>query len=71
MRGIAKQSPWGSDDWEEIERRAHKEVVPNSGGRIGRVEDIALAVTFLAGQLADYIDGANLRVDGGYVTSIS
>jgi NAD(P)-dependent dehydrogenase (short-subunit alcohol dehydrogenase family) len=70
MRGIAKQSQWGTDDWEEIERRAVKEVVPNSVGRIGRVEDIAHAVTFLASPLADYIDGANLRVDGGYVTSI-
>jgi 3-oxoacyl-[acyl-carrier protein] reductase len=71
MRGIAKQSQWGTDDWEEIERRAVKEVVPNSVGRIGRVEDIAHAVTFLASPLADYIDGANLRVDGGYVTSIN
>jgi 3-oxoacyl-[acyl-carrier protein] reductase len=71
MRGIAKQSGWGTDDWTEIERRAVREVVPNSVGRIGRVEDIAHAVAFLASPLADYIDGANLRVDGGYVTSVN
>jgi 3-oxoacyl-[acyl-carrier protein] reductase len=71
MRGIAQQSQWGTDDRAEIERRAVKEIVPNSVGRIGRVEDIANAVTFLASPLADYIDGANLRVDGGYVTSIN
>jgi 3-oxoacyl-[acyl-carrier protein] reductase len=38
-------------------------------GRIGRVEDMAHAVTCLASPLADVIDGANPRVDGGYVTA--
>jgi 3-oxoacyl-[acyl-carrier protein] reductase len=71
LRGIAKQSGWAADDWSEIERRFVKEIVPNSVGRIGRVEDIAHAVAFLASPLADYIDGANLRVDGGYVTSVN
>jgi NAD(P)-dependent dehydrogenase (short-subunit alcohol dehydrogenase family) len=45
--------------------------VPNSVARIGRADDIANAVAFLASPLADYIDGANLRVDGGYVTAIN
>jgi 3-oxoacyl-[acyl-carrier protein] reductase len=71
MRGIAQQARWGTDDWAEIERRIVKDVVPNSVGRIGRVEDIAHAVAFLASPLSDYIDGANLRVDGGYVTSVN
>jgi 3-oxoacyl-[acyl-carrier protein] reductase len=69
--GMAKQEGWGTDDWAEIERRAAKEVVPTLVGRIGRVDDIANAVTFLASPLADFIDGANLRVDGGYVTAIN
>jgi 3-oxoacyl-[acyl-carrier protein] reductase len=69
--GIAKQQGWGTDDWTEIERRAAREVVPTSVGRIGRVDDIANAVTFLASPLADFIDGSNLRVDGGYVTAIN
>lgn len=68
--GMAEQQGWGTD-WAEIERRAVKEVVPNSVGRIGRVEDIANAVAFLASPLADFIDGANLRVDGEYVTAIN
>ena len=55
----------------EIERRAVKEIVPNSVARIGRADDIANAVAFLASPLADYIDGANLRVDGGYVAAIN
>jgi 3-oxoacyl-[acyl-carrier protein] reductase len=68
MRGIAAQRGWGND-WPEIERRAVAEIVPNSVGRMGHVEDIANAVAFLASPLAGYIDGATLRVDGGRIPS--
>jgi 3-oxoacyl-[acyl-carrier protein] reductase len=68
--GMAKENGWG-DDWAEIERRAVQEMVPNSVGRVGRVEEVANAVTFLASPLADFIDGSNLRVDGGFVTAIN
>jgi 3-oxoacyl-[acyl-carrier protein] reductase len=71
LRGIARQQGWGTENWPEIERRAVKEVVPTSVGRIGRPEEIAHAVAFLASPLADFIDGANLRVDGGFVASIN
>ena len=36
-------------------------------GRLGTPDDIAAAVAFLASDEADYITGATLRVDGGYV----
>jgi len=42
-----------------------------SVGRIGRVEKVAHAVAFLASPLADFIDGADSRVAGGYVTAIN
>jgi NAD(P)-dependent dehydrogenase (short-subunit alcohol dehydrogenase family) len=45
LRGIAQQG-WGTDEWAEIERRAVKEVVPTSVGRIGRVEEVAHAVAY-------------------------
>lgn len=35
-------------------------------GRLGTIEDIGHAVAFLASDAADYITGANLRVDGGF-----
>ena len=35
-------------------------------GRVGRIEDIGRAATFLSSSAADYITGAVLRVDGGY-----
>lgn len=37
-------------------------------GRMGQMEDIANAVTFLASSKADYITGVILRVDGGFAT---
>ena len=37
----------------------------NPSGRLGRVEDVAHLVTFVASPLAGYMNGANLRVDGG------
>ena len=55
----------------EIEPRIVQEVLPNSVGRIGRVEDVANAVAFLAIPLAGFINGANLRVDGGSAQSVN
>ena len=39
-------------------------------GRLGSPEDVARAVTFLASPSAAYITGANLVVDGGFVSRV-
>jgi len=39
-------------------------------GRIGQPEDIAKAVAFLVSEDADYITGATLRVDGGFLQGL-
>jgi NAD(P)-dependent dehydrogenase (short-subunit alcohol dehydrogenase family) len=36
-------------------------------GRIGAPEDIALPAVFLASEMARYITGVTLPVDGGYL----
>jgi 3-oxoacyl-[acyl-carrier protein] reductase len=69
-RGVAKAQNWG-DDMAEIEARIVKEILPNSVGRVGRIEDIANLVAFVASPLAGFINGANLRVDGGSAQSVN
>jgi len=49
-------------------RRARESKVPL--GRLGRPDDIADAVLFLAGEGASYITGQNLLVDGGVTMGI-
>lgn len=39
-------------------------------GRLGTPEDVARAALFLASEDADYVTGATLRVDGGYVLGL-
>jgi meso-butanediol dehydrogenase/(S,S)-butanediol dehydrogenase/diacetyl reductase len=39
-------------------------------GRVGRPEDIAAAIAFLAADEAAFINGANLVVDGGLTAGI-
>jgi 3-oxoacyl-[acyl-carrier protein] reductase len=70
MLKLAAQQGWGTT-WEEIEPKVIANVVPLSVARLGRVDDVAHAVAYLASPLADFIDGANLRVDGGSVTAIN
>ncbi|KAJ1684563.1 hypothetical protein LUZ63_020318 [Rhynchospora breviuscula] len=38
---------------------------PNPAGRLGTPEDIAATVAFVCSPLADYVNGTEIRVDGG------
>ena len=38
-------------------------------GRVGRVDDIAPALVFLASPTAGYVHGASLLVDGGWAAA--
>jgi len=56
---------------EEIEVAFAKMMKPSPLIRMGRVDDIANVVVFLASPLAAYIHGANIRVDGGIIPTVN
>jgi 3-oxoacyl-[acyl-carrier protein] reductase len=60
----AARRGWGQD-WPAIEARVLAEILDNPTGRLGRPEEVADLVAFVASPLAGYINGANLRIDGG------
>jgi len=68
LEKIAPAHGWG-DRWEDIESGCVKDMVPNDIGRLGRPEEIAAAVVYLASGHGAYISGATLRVDGGTIRS--
>ncbi|MFJ5216115.1 SDR family NAD(P)-dependent oxidoreductase [Streptomyces sp. NPDC088354] len=70
LTGMAAEREWG-ESWEEIERNAARDFVPNDTGRFGRPEEIAGAVAYLASRYGDYVSGATLRVDGGTIRSVN
>ena len=49
----------------EMERAAVEKLASNPVGRFGRPEEVADLVAFIASPRAGYINGANLRIDGG------
>jgi 3-oxoacyl-[acyl-carrier protein] reductase len=69
-RGVAQQRGWG-DDWEAIEQHALHEILDNPVGRFGRVEEVADVVAFLASERAAFVNGANVRIDGGGAGSVN
>ena len=64
MMRRAQREGWDGD-WDEIQRRGLKGFMDNPTGRIGTVEEVGDLVAFLVSDRAGYINGSNLRIDGG------
>ena len=69
IRDIAKARAWHGDlpQWE---RQFATDVRPNPLGRVGRVEELADLIAFLASPRAGFINGANIRIDGGAMPTV-
>jgi 3-oxoacyl-[acyl-carrier protein] reductase len=59
-QGLAANAPW-----REIEQTVLPMFAQVPMGRVGTLEEIADAISFLVSPRASYITGANLRLDGG------
>jgi NAD(P)-dependent dehydrogenase (short-subunit alcohol dehydrogenase family) len=65
-RAIQKGEP---SDWASLERKIAHGEMPNPAGIVGTPEDIGELVAFLVSDRARYINGANIRIDGGAADS--
>lgn len=64
FRAKAAREGW-EDDWETIEARIVAKRFPNPLNRIATREEVADLVCFVASGRAGFINGQNLRIDGG------
>jgi len=71
LRDEAKKRSWG-DDWETIQRRWFDDILGDRTlKRLGRPKEVADLVAFVVSPLAAYVNGTNLRIDGGKSPSIN
>ncbi len=68
-RARARKKGWG-DDWEDIVRHIVDEEFPNPCGRLATREEVADLVLFLCSANAGFINGQNIRVDGGAIAYV-
>lgn len=65
FRAKARREGWAEDDWASIESRIVAARFPNPLNRIASRTEVADLVCFLASDRAGFINGQNLRIDGG------
>jgi NAD(P)-dependent dehydrogenase (short-subunit alcohol dehydrogenase family) len=61
---IGAERGWGTR-WEEVEPHAARAFLDNPTGRVADPEDVGELIAFLASERAWYINGVDLRIDGG------
>ncbi|MFT5032587.1 MAG: 3-oxoacyl-[acyl-carrier protein] reductase [Bacteroidia bacterium] len=62
----AEKKGWGSD-WAVIEQKIVETEFPNPCGRIAERQEVADLVAFICSDKAGFINGQNIRIDGGAV----
>jgi 3-oxoacyl-[acyl-carrier protein] reductase len=65
----AAKKGWG-ENWEDILQRIVAEEFPNPCGRLASRQEVADLVLFLCSEQAGFINGQNIRIDGGAVNYV-
>jgi NAD(P)-dependent dehydrogenase (short-subunit alcohol dehydrogenase family) len=68
-RARASKKGWG-EDWADILRHIVAEDFPNPCGRLATREEVADLVAFLCSEQAAFINGQNIRLDGGAIAHV-
>lgn len=68
-RRLAKKNHWG-DDWDIIEKKLVETRYPNPCGRIANRQEVADLVVFICSENAGFINGQNIRIDGGAINYV-
>lgn len=68
-RARAAKKGWG-DDWSDILAHIVEEEFPNPCGRLATREEVADLVVFLCSDNAGFINGQNIRIDGGAIAYV-
>ncbi|GAA4091821.1 SDR family NAD(P)-dependent oxidoreductase [Zhongshania borealis] len=66
FRRRAEKKGWG-DDWSDIVKHIVASEYPNPCGRIAERQEVADLVAFICSDRAGFINGQNIRIDGGAV----
>ena len=65
-RRVAKKEGWG-EKWADIEQAAIARDFNNPCGRMATKAEVADLILFLSSSKANYINGQNIRIDGGAI----
>ena len=68
-RARARKNGWG-EDWDDIVGHIVEEDFPNPCGRLATRQEVADLVVFLCSDNAGFINGQNIRIDGGAVVYV-
>ena len=68
-RARAAKKGWG-EDWESSVEHIVKEDFPNPCGRLATRQEVADLVVFLCSEQAGFINGQNIRIDGGAIAYV-
>lgn len=66
FRRRAAKLAWG-DNWDDIVKQIVASEYPNPCGRIAERQEVADLVAFICSERAGFINGQNIRIDGGAV----